>query len=87
MRVLVGVDAPILRRGLSVTLAEEPTVEVVGWASAPLDLVGMVETTRPQVVLCWFESLRSSMEVAQAVAGHRSSPSRPSGGTTTCSTR
>lgn len=69
MRVLVGVDAPILRRGLSETLAAEPDVEVVGWASAPLELVEQVASARPQVVLCWFQSLHASIEVAQAVGG------------------
>ena len=66
-RTVVGVDAPVLRAGLERVLAASE-VEVLAWAAAPLELVEQVAPTAPDVVLCWFDSLRPSLEVAHAVA-------------------
>jgi DNA-binding NarL/FixJ family response regulator len=65
--ILVGVDAPVVRAGLETTLASQPRLQVVGWAAAPLELVELVAPHRPQVVLSWFDSLRTSIDVARAV--------------------
>jgi len=66
-RTVVGVDAPVVRAGLERLLTDERSVDVLAWTSAPLELVETVGPTEPDVVLCWFDGLRSSIEVAQAL--------------------
>jgi DNA-binding NarL/FixJ family response regulator len=68
-RVLVGVDAPIIRAGLEHTLTTAPGIDVVGWASHPLGMVEQVGAVAPDVLACFFGDLRPACDVADAVPG------------------
>lgn len=51
IRVLVADDQALIRRGMTLMLAAEPDIEVVGQASDGVEAVEMAERLRPDVVL------------------------------------
>ena len=67
VRVLIGVDAPILRTGLEHVVEGCRAVDVVGWAGDPLELVEQVGPRSPEVIVAFFDSLQAATDVARAV--------------------
>lgn len=51
IRVLVADDQPLVRRGMSLLLAAEPDIEVVGQAADGQEAVALAQALRPDVVL------------------------------------
>jgi DNA-binding NarL/FixJ family response regulator len=64
LRLLIVDDQPIIRRGLSMMLAEEPGIEIVGQAADGLEAIEMALSTQPDVVVMDLQMPRASGVVA-----------------------
>lgn len=64
LRLLIVDDQPIIRRGLSMMLAEEPGIEIVGQAADGLEAIELALSTRPDVVVMDLQMPRASGVVA-----------------------
>ena len=64
LRLLIVDDQPLIRRGLSMMLAIEPGIEIVGQAADGLEAIEQALATRPDVVVMDLQMPRASGVVA-----------------------
>jgi DNA-binding NarL/FixJ family response regulator len=64
LRLLIVDDQPLIRRGLSMMLAIEPGIEIVGQAADGLEAIELALATRPDVVVMDLQMPRASGVVA-----------------------
>lgn len=64
LRLLVVDDQPLIRRGLSMMLAAEPGIEVVGQAADGLEAIELALATAPDIVVMDLQMPRASGVVA-----------------------
>lgn len=64
LHLLIADDQPLIRRGLSMILAAEPGIQVVGQAEDGLDAIGQALALKPEVVLMDLQMPKASGVVA-----------------------
>ncbi len=64
LRLLIADDQPLIRRGLSMMLASEPGIEIVGQAADGLEAIEQALLTQPDVVVMDLKMPRASGVVA-----------------------
>ncbi|MFJ6723016.1 response regulator transcription factor, partial [Streptomyces sp. NPDC091259] len=76
IRVLIADDQPLVRRGLTLIMAPEPDVEVVGEAGDGAEAVALVRVLAPDVVVMdirmpVLDGVAATAELARTAPGSR----------------